>query len=87
MPKGNPTAEQLWQGEVSFFSLDTDLIQSAGYKFESGALKQLPKQLPDTMSLQLSEVVAREIIAHRMESVSKAIDSFKSSSGDLKRLA
>jgi hypothetical protein len=87
MPKGNPTAAQLWQGDVSFFSLDTDLIQSAGYNFEGGPLKQLPKQLPDTMSLQLSEVVAQEIVAHRMTGVTKAIDSFKSSSSELKRLA
>ncbi|MHA6195664.1 PIN domain-containing protein [Pseudomonas wadenswilerensis] len=87
MPKGTPTAAQLWQGEVSFFSLDTDLIQSAGYKFDGGALKQLPKQLPDTMSLQLSEVVAQEIVSHRMEGIIKAVSSFKNSSSDLKRLA
>jgi len=87
MPKGNPTAAQLWQGDVSFFSLDTDLIQAAGYNFEGGALKQLPKQLPDTMSLQLSEVVAQEIVSHRMTGVTKAVDGFKSSSNDLKRLA
>lgn len=87
MPKGNPTAAQLWQGHVSFFSLDTDLIQAAGYNFEGGALKQLPKQLPDTMSLQLSEVVAQEIVSHRMAGVTKAVDGFKSSSNELKRLA
>ncbi|MBD9599412.1 DUF4935 domain-containing protein [Pseudomonas sp. PDM10] len=87
MPKGNPTAAQLWQGEVSFFSLDTDLIQSAGYNFDGGALKQLPKQLPDTMGLHLSEVVAQEIVSHRMAGITKAIDYFKSSSNDLKRLA
>ncbi|HEX4549773.1 PIN domain-containing protein [Pseudomonas sp.] len=87
MPKGNPTAAQLWQGDVSFFSLDTDLIQAAGYNFEGGALKQLPKQLPDTMSLQLSEVVAQEIVSHRMAGVTKAVDGFKSSSNELKRLA
>ena len=87
MPKGNPTAAQLWQGDVSFFSLDTDLIQSAGYNFEGGALKQLPKQLPDTMSLQLSEIVAQEIVSHRMAGVTKAVEGFKSSSSELKRLA
>lgn len=87
MPKGNPTAAQLWQGDVSFFSLDTDLIQSAGYNFDGGALKQLPKQLPDTMSLHLSEVVAQEIVSHRMTGITKAINHFESSSNDLKRLA
>lgn len=87
MPKGNPTAAQLWQGDISFFSLDTDLIQRAGYNFDGGALKQLPKQLPKTMSLQISEVVAQEVVSHRMAGVAKAVDQFRSSSSDLKRLA
>lgn len=87
MPKGNPTADQLWKGEVSFFSLDTDLIQGAGYNFDEGALKQLPKQLPETMSLYLSDVVVREIVAHRMVKVMEAIENLKSASGSLKRLA
>lgn len=86
MPKGNPTAAQLWEGDVSFFSLDTDVIQAAGYNFDAGALKLLPLQLPDTMMLMISEVVAQEIVSHRMESVTKAIEQFKSSSADLKRL-
>ncbi|WP_055136765.1 PIN domain-containing protein [Pseudomonas corrugata] len=86
MPKGMPTAAQLWEGEVSFFSLDTDLIQSAGYNFSEGALKQLPKQLPDTMSLFLSDVVVREIVAHRMVKVMEAVDSFNGASASLKRL-
>lgn len=87
MPKGNPTAAQLWEGDVTFFSLDTDLIQAAGYDFQAGALKLLPLQLPDTMSLLLSEVVAQEIVSHRMASVRKAAEQLKSSSDDLKRLA
>lgn len=87
MPKGNPTAAQLWEGDVSFFSLDTDVIQAAGYNFNAGALKLLPLQLPDTMTLMISEVVAQEIVSHRMESITKAIEQFKSSSTDLKRLA
>ncbi|AFK69766.1 hypothetical protein A210_01160 [Pseudomonas putida SJTE-1] len=86
MPKGHPTAAQLWEGDVSFFSLDTDVIQAAGYNFNAGALKLLPLQLPDTMNLMVSEVVAQEIVAHRMESVTKAIEQFKTSSTDLKRL-
>ncbi|MBY8949653.1 MULTISPECIES: PIN domain-containing protein [Pseudomonas] len=87
MPKGMPTAAQLWEGDVSFFSLDTDLIQSAGYNFAEGALKQLPRQLPDTMALYLSDVVVREIVAHRMVKVMEAVGSFKTASGSLKRLA
>lgn len=38
MPKELPDTAQLWQGLVSFFSIDTDLIRSAGYNFEEGAL-------------------------------------------------
>lgn len=87
MPKGMPTAAQLWEGEVSFFSLDTDLIQGAGYNFSEGALNQLPKQLPDTMALYLSDVVVREIVSHRMVKVADAVEGFKSASGNLKRLA
>lgn len=87
MPKGNPTAAQLWEGDVSFFSLDTDLVQAAGYNFNVGALKLLPMQLPDTMSLQLPEVVAQEIVSHRMDKVREAAQKLKSSSNDLKRLA
>lgn len=87
MPKGNPTAAQLWEGDVSFFSLDTSLIQSAGYNFNAGALKLLPMQLPDTMSLHLSEVVAQEIVSHQMDNIRKAAEQFKRASGDLKRLA
>jgi hypothetical protein len=87
MPKGLPTVTQLWNGEVSFFSIDTDLIQSAGYNFDAGALNQLPKQLPDTMSLQLTEIVSEEIVRHRMQPVQKAIEGFTTASENLKRLA
>lgn len=87
MPEGIPTAAQLWHGDISFFSLDTDLIQSAGFNFDGGPLKQLPRQLPDTMSLRLPETIAQEIVSHRMENVSKAIQQFQSSSNELKRLA
>lgn len=38
MPKGTPTPEELVNDEVTFFSLDTDVIQAAGYNFEKGAL-------------------------------------------------
>jgi hypothetical protein len=87
MPKGLPTAAQLFQGDVSFFSIDTDLIQAAGYNFDAGALNQLPKQLPSTMQLQLTEVVSEEIVRHRMRPVQHAIQQFTSASDDLKRLA
>lgn len=87
MPQGKPTVEQLWNGEVSFFSIDTDLIQAAGYNFEEGALHQLPNQLPHWMKLFISEVVAQEIVRHRMQPVKEAVDKLTGASTDLKRLA
>ncbi|MCE9658278.1 MAG: PIN domain-containing protein [Burkholderiales bacterium] len=87
MPTGQPSAAQLWQGDVSFFSIDTDLIQAAGYNFDAGALHQLPKQLPASMHLQLTEVVAEEIVRHRMEPVHQAIQQFTGATDKLKRLA
>ena len=87
MPKELPSAAELWEGEISFFSIDTDLIQSAGYNFSAGALNQLPSQLPRTMELQFTEVVAQEIISHQMVPVVAAINQFRSASGALKRTA
>jgi hypothetical protein len=87
MPKGLPTPAQLWEGDISFFSIDTDLIQAAGYNFGRGALHQLPQQLPASMGLQLPEVVVREIVKHRMAPVLETLQQFKSASGGLQRLA
>lgn len=86
MPAGIPTAQQLVNGEVSFFSLDTDVIQAAGYNFGKGALNQLPKQLPGAMSLQLAPIVLQEVVGHRMESVSEAAGKFTSSVNRLGRI-
>ena len=87
MPKGLPTAAQLWDGDVSFFSIDTDLIQAAGYDFDAGTLNQLPHQLPRTMQLQLTEVVSEEIVGHLMKPVFASVDELKAASDNLKRLA
>lgn len=87
MPQGKPTAEQLWNEDISFFSIDTDLIQAAGYNFDKGALHQLPNQLPAWMKLFITEVVAQEIIRHRMQPVTEAAEKLRSASDDLKRLA
>jgi hypothetical protein len=87
MPTGTPTPAQLWNGEVSFFSLDTDLIQSAGYDFDKGALNQLPKQLPRAMRLQLTEIVTSEIIDHLLEPVLEDARNFTKLAGELTRRA
>ena len=47
MPEGLPTAAALIeQRAVTFFSIDTDVIQSHGYKFGEGALHAMAL-LPD----------------------------------------
>jgi hypothetical protein len=86
MRKGVPTPEQLVDDEVTFFSLDTDVIQAAGYNFEKGALNQLPRQLPRSMELQLTEVVLKEIVDHRMKPVKVALSKFQGATADLQRL-
>lgn len=87
MPKETPSAAQLFNGEVAFFSIDTDLIQSAGYSFNKGALNLLPDQLPATMELQLTEIVAQEIVSHRIQNVIEATKKLLHASRELARLA
>lgn len=87
MPLESPTAEQLWNGEIGFFSLDTDVIQSKGYRFGEPPLSQLPKQLPTSMTLQLSPVVLEEIINHRIKSVIEAESKLHSAIAALERSA
>ncbi|WP_395316905.1 PIN domain-containing protein [Variovorax sp. UC74_104] len=86
MPDTPPTAAQVWEGKITFFSIDTDLIQAAGFNFTQGALHQLPRQLPALMGLQLTEVVVKEIVNHRMRPVAEAIHQFQSASEKLARL-
>lgn len=87
MPDGMPTPAQLWDGEISFFSIDTDVIQGAGYNFEAGALNQLHRQLPSSMELQLTDVVANEVVNHLMTPVLKSIQELQSAAAHLKRKA
>lgn len=86
MPDTSPTAAQVWEGDVTFFSIDTDLLQAAGFNFTQGALHLLPRQLPASMGLQLTELVVEEVVNHRMRSVNEAIQQFKGASDKLKRL-
>lgn len=85
MPKNLPTAAQAWE-DVTFFSIDTNLIQAAGYNFAQGALHQLPNQLPESIGMQLPEIVVSEIVKHRMESVHKAHKLLVSAADELRRL-
>ncbi len=84
MPKNLPTAAKAWE-KVTFFSIDTSLIQAAGYNFAQGALHQLPNQLPESIGLQLPEIVVSEVVKHRMESVHKAHHQLQGAVDTLKR--
>ncbi|MFM9901569.1 MAG: PIN domain-containing protein [Polaromonas sp.] len=84
MPKNLPTAAQAWE-DLTFFSIDTNLIQAAGYNFAQGALHQLPNQLPESIGLQLPEIVVSEIVKHRMESVHKTHQQLQNAADALHR--
>ncbi|HHX6829263.1 PIN domain-containing protein [Pseudomonas aeruginosa] len=86
MPEGTPDASLVWSGKIGFFSIDTSLIQSAGYRFDDGQLNQLPKQLPKSMSLAISEVVVREVVSHRMKSVVDAVRQMELAADNIARL-
>jgi hypothetical protein len=85
MPKERLSASRAWE-DATFFSIDTNLIQAAGYNFAQGALHQLPRQLPESIGLQLPEIVLSEIVKHRMVSVHKAYSQLKGAAYDLQRL-
>lgn len=85
MPTGHPKASEIWDGTVSFFSIDTDLIQAAGYRFSEGILGLLPKVTPATIKLLITEIVAREIIAHLLKPVAEAHEKVLGAVAVLKR--
>jgi len=88
MPKGLPSAAELIAGRaVTFFSIDTDVIQALGYKFEEGALRALNLQRPNWIKVCLTEVVQREVINHRMEPVVQAAQELRSAFAKIQRLS
>lgn len=87
MPSGLPTAAQLLGKEITFFSMDTNVIQGAGYKFDAGKLGALALQRPPWLEVRLTEVVEREVAAHRMKPVIEALRQLQSASRDVSRVA
>lgn len=71
--------------QITVFSLDTSIIQSAGYRLDSGALKVLREQIPDWMRLVMPEVVVREVVDHRMQAVRAAHQEAENALGQLER--
>lgn len=87
MPKGLPTATALIeQRTVTFFSIDTDVIQSHGFKFGEGALYALALQRPIWFQVQFTDIVEREVLAHRMEAVSKAVQDMRTAISTAQRV-
>lgn len=76
MPEGLPGADKLMENYNVFFSIDTNIIQALGYKFDSGALSKLPLQRPNWMLLYMAEVVQKEIKSHRMDAVEEDANRF-----------
>lgn len=88
MPKGLPSAaELLEQRAVTFFSIDTDVIQALGYKFEDGALRALHLQRPNWIKVCLTEVVQKEVMDHRMDPVMQAAQELQSALTKMQRLS
>lgn len=88
MPDGLPTATALIeQRAVTFFSIDTDVIQSHGYKFNEGALHALALQRPQWFHVQLTDIVEREVLAHRVDVVSKAVQEMQTAIAGVQRVA
>ncbi len=87
MPSGLPSAQALLEEKaVAFFSIDTDIIQGLGFKFSEGALRALPFQRPSWLTIQQTEIVEREVHAHRMDPVTKVVKELTSAVSSLQRL-
>lgn len=88
MPSGLPSAQALLEDKsVTFFSIDTDVIQSLGFKFFEGALRTLPLQRPAWLTIQQTEIVEREVHAHRMDPILKGAKELNSAILNLQRLS
>lgn len=79
MPNSLPPIEDIIAGKIKFFSLDTSVIKTAGYKFSDGKLFDLYLQLPYQIKLIFPEIIYREILSHKNKEVSNDVNSLKSS--------
>jgi hypothetical protein len=85
MPEGLPSSEELTSRAVGAFSLDTSVIQAASFSFSDGALGRLAEQLPRWIRLWLTDIVAREVMRHRMDAVRRAVQQVNGAQADLRR--
>lgn len=87
MPSGSPTADQILNRRVTFFSIDTNVMEGKAIDFNRGALNVLHRQRPAWMTLQLSDIVEREVHAHRLRDLTKAKQELDSALGHMRRKA
>lgn len=85
MPKGIPSSDILSSRRVSAFSLDTSVIEAAGFRFKEGPLRHLSGQLPPWMALWMPDIIVREISRHRLGYVARATQQVISGANDLRR--
>lgn len=85
MPIGLPNSSALNSRKVCAFSLDTSVIEAAGFRFNDGALKHLSGQLPPWLQLWMPDIVVREISQHRLDNVSRSVQSIQAGMQDLHR--
>ena len=87
MPNGLPTPDQIIGRKVAFFSIDTNVMEGKGFDFNRGALNVLQKQRPTWMTLRLSDIVEREVYAHRMRDLTEAKQKVDSALHHMRRKA
>ena len=85
MPKGRPSAGILTTRLVGAFSLDTSVVEAAGFRFDDGPLKHLASQLPPWLHLWMPSVVMSEIEKHRIENISRGVQQTQSGLLELHR--
>ncbi|MDD3936865.1 PIN domain-containing protein [Rhodoferax sp.] len=87
MPKGQPSPDHVIGRKVTFFSIDTNVLEGKGFDFNRGALNVLQHQRPTWMTLRLSDIVEREVFAHRMRDLTEAKQKLDSALNHMRRKA
>lgn len=60
----NEIRKAVENGEITAYSLDTNIFHKESYRFEQGLLARLKQFKEEPLSLVLSDVVTREILSH-----------------------
>ena len=87
MPKGPPSPDHIIGREVTFFSIDTNVLEGKGFDFNRGALNVLHRQRPAWMTLQLSDIVEHEVNDHRLRDLTEAKQKLDSALNHMRRKA